>query len=181
MGSIPVIRIQKNVFIMPRKLPLKKLRSLLRKKANMNLESKRLFSLIYGAISKSQYNELIRRNISKKGGALPFAEKRLDVVVARMFLFRSLQSARQYISHHGILVNHRILNRPSALLKPGDIIQVRDPQKYLSMNLLSQNPLKYPHLEVSLKTLTGIFLFSPQQLYFNLPRLYVTETGLRKA
>lgn len=175
----------KNKSTMPRKLPLKKFRSFAPAtkppKSNKKLESKRLFSLIYGAISQSQYNKLIRKNISKTAGALRYAERRLDVVVARMFLFKTIQSARQYINHNGISVNNRILNRPSALLKPGDIVQIRNPQKYLGMNLLIQNPLKFPHLEVSYKTFTGIFLFSPQQIYSNIPRLFVTETGLKKA
>ena len=112
---------------------------------------------------------------------LSLVEKRLDVVVYRMFLFKTLNSARQYISHKRILVNEKIVNFSNYRLKMGDVIQIRNSTEFFSQtftsnhflsNVLDNNKdtlfIKFPHYEVNYKILTGIFLFSPQQVYYPL-------------
>jgi small subunit ribosomal protein S4 len=148
------------------------------------LESRRLFALLYGNISSAQYARLFLQARAYPGkigmNFLSLVEKRLDVVVTKMFLFPSLSSARQYISHTGILVNNKSVNISSAFVHPGDILQIKDPSRggFSLAGLASQPWVKHPHLEVNYKTLTGIFLFSPHQIYYRLPRLQCTSAGI---
>ena len=146
------------------------------------LQSKRLFSVLYGKLSYKEYSLLFQEACKYPGkigiNFLSLVEKRLDVVVFRIFFFKSLNSARQCINHQGVLVNGRIVDLSSYKLTMGDIIQIRKPL-YLSdgsflPNLSKDSEIsptlltKFPHYEVNYKILSGIFLFSPQQLYYPL-------------
>ena len=162
------------------------------------LQSRRLFRILYGNISKKQYRALSQRAMNYPGnnGAhfLALTERRLDIIVYRMFFFKSLNSARQFIQHNGILVNETILNLPDYSVKPGDIIRIKDefqffqqsnsrlfsrkikektlgkPTKLLRKERKNTRILffKYPHFEMNYKILTGIFLYHPQYLYYPL-------------
>ncbi len=52
-------------------------------------------------------------------------ESRLDNVVFRLGFASSRQQARQLISHRHLLVNDKIINAPSFLVKKGDTIKIR--------------------------------------------------------
>ncbi len=52
-------------------------------------------------------------------------ERRLDAVVLRAGLARTVYQARQLVSHGHIEVNGRRLDRPGARLSDGDVVQVR--------------------------------------------------------
>jgi ribosomal protein S4 len=159
------------------------------------LQSRRLFSFFYGTLSK-KYNLSILNKAKKYKGKvgvhfLALLEKRLDIVIYRMFLFDTLRNARQFILHQGILVNNKMTQISSYQVQPGDIIQVNNSKQFFkrhpffqrnfekksnqdsfqdfkisSTNLVPSNLFfKFPHLEVNFKILTGVFLFSPQQIY----------------
>ena len=188
------------------------------------LQSKRLFSILYGNIRHKQYSLLYKEALKYPGkigiNFLSLVEKRLDVVVYRMFFFKTLKSVRQCINHKGILINNKIVNLSSYQVKMGDIIQIKDRSNFLSQSTHHMNEFrnlyfqvdekidleikgnfarlegkidsgaaidpssslirmsergqknylftKFPHYEVNYKILTGIFLFSPQQLYYPL-------------
>jgi len=77
----------------------------------------RQFAKTYVRASKSKENtgeELLR-----------LLELRLDNVVYRLGWAVSRREARQLVAHRKILVNNKILNIPSATLKPKDIISPR--------------------------------------------------------
>lgn len=62
---------------------------------------------------------------SKTGEALIIdLETRLDALVLRSGLARTIYQARQAVTHRHITVNGRRVDRPSARLRPGDIIAV---------------------------------------------------------
>lgn len=56
-------------------------------------------------------------------------ERRLDNVVYRMGFASTRAEARQLVTHKAILVNDKIVNVPSYLIKPGDVISVRQRAK----------------------------------------------------
>jgi small subunit ribosomal protein S4 len=60
---------------------------------------------------------------------LRFLELRLDNVVYRMGFAPSRPAARQLVGHGHFAVNGRPTNIPSYQLKPGDLIEVREPRK----------------------------------------------------
>jgi small subunit ribosomal protein S4 len=85
-----------------------------------------------------------------------FLESRLDVILYRSNLFKSIYAARQYINHEKVYVNGKIVNKPGYRLKVEDIISVSDPKilykelkSRLQENLVLGN---YPsYLEVNYK------------------------------
>jgi small subunit ribosomal protein S4 len=56
-------------------------------------------------------------------------ERRLDNVVYRLNLAMSRKQARQLVSHRHFRVNGRIVNIPSFMVKPGDVITIGDRAK----------------------------------------------------
>src|SRR5512146_629409 len=56
-------------------------------------------------------------------------ERRFDNVLYRLGLAPSRKSARQLVLHRHFLVNNKIVDIPSYLLNPGDVVQVRDKSK----------------------------------------------------
>ncbi|GJM18989.1 MAG: 30S ribosomal protein S4 [Phycisphaeraceae bacterium] len=57
---------------------------------------------------------------------LQLLERRLDNVVRRMGIARSIWAARQMVAHGHIMVNGRKTDRPSCMIKVGDAITVKD-------------------------------------------------------
>ena len=52
-------------------------------------------------------------------------EMRIDALVLRAGIARTIQQARQFVVHRHILVDGKIVDRPSFRVKPGQTIQVR--------------------------------------------------------
>lgn len=66
--------------------------------------------------TKGKTGEVFLRNL----------EIRLDNVVFRLGLAPSRRAARQIVGHGHVAVNGRKLNIPSAMLRSGDVVQIRD-------------------------------------------------------
>jgi small subunit ribosomal protein S4 len=83
----------------------------------------------YGLLER-QFRRLFEMARKKRGVTgetlLQLLETRLDNVVYRLGLATTRPFARQVVSHGHIRVNGRKVNVPSANVKPGDIIEVRD-------------------------------------------------------
>ena len=58
-------------------------------------------------------------------------ERRLDSVVFRMGFARTRREARQIVGHKHILVNGKLVNIPSYLIKAGDVIELTEKAKEL--------------------------------------------------
>lgn len=68
-----------------------------------------------------------RKTDVKTGEALVVElERRLDALVLRSGLARTIYQARQMVVHGHISVNDRKVDKPSFLVKPGDVIMVRE-------------------------------------------------------
>nr|YP_008802539.1 ribosomal protein S4 [Monomastix sp. OKE-1]AGZ90192.1 ribosomal protein S4 [Monomastix sp. OKE-1] len=123
-------------------LLLQKLGSRRKKKLSyfgQNLQSKRLFSLLYGNLRRKHFVFFLKKASQLSGSLsanfLSLLERRLDIVVYRMFQFRTLESARQYILHGGILLNGLPVNLSSLQIQPGDLIQIHNAQDFFSSKL----------------------------------------------
>lgn len=88
----------------------------------------------YG-VSESQMLKYFLMAEKRKGIAgenlLSLLETRLDNVVYRMGLGMSRPEARQFVNHAHFIVNGRKVNIPSYLVKPGDVIALRDKSRSL--------------------------------------------------
>jgi small subunit ribosomal protein S4 len=94
-------------------------------------------------------------------------ERRFDNVLYRMGLAPSRKAARQLVLHRHFLVNNKIVDIPSFLLNPGDVVQVRDKSKKLeiihaSMKRMKDNAM-LPWLSLDKASMTGTFLNVPER------------------
>ncbi|HEV3122862.1 MAG TPA: 30S ribosomal protein S4 [Isosphaeraceae bacterium] len=106
----------------------------------VRLREKQKVKRYYGVFERQfrKYFELASRRPGNTGDALmALLERRLDNVVTRLGFAVSRAQARQYVRHGHFSVNGRKLDIPSYLVRPGDVIQVKDREH--SRNLASAN------------------------------------------
>ena len=65
--------------------------------------------------------------------------RRLDNVVFRLGFATSRSQARQLIQHQHILVNDRVVDIPSFIIKEGNKVEIRD---YFKVNLILEDSIK---------------------------------------
>ncbi|MBU0991775.1 MAG: 30S ribosomal protein S4 [Proteobacteria bacterium] len=86
---------------------------------------KRLFGL-----SEKQFRMLFEKADSKKGitgtNLLVFLETRLDNVVYRLGFVNSRTQGRHFVRHGHFIVNGKRVDIPSFMVRPGDVIEVRE-------------------------------------------------------
>ncbi len=98
------------------------------------LREKQKVKFIYGVLEK-QFRNLFDRASRMNGvtgeNLLQLLELRLDNAIFRLRLADTRAQARQYVSHSHFLVNGKRLNVPSATLRVGDVITLKDTSKKL--------------------------------------------------
>ena len=95
----------------------------------MQLTEKQKVKFVYGVMEKQflGYYEKAARMSGKTGdNLLVLLERRLDNVVFRMGFAKTRPEARQLTTHGHFLVNGQRVDIPSYLVKPGDVIEVRE-------------------------------------------------------
>ena len=133
------------------------------------LSEKQKAKYTYGILER-QFRKLFEKATSSKGITgevlLQMLESRLDNVVFRMGIARTRDAARQLVTHKHIVVNDKVVNIPSYLLKPGDIVGVRERSKSLEAitdSLLSRRSSQYGWLEWDSNLFAGKFLNRPER------------------
>jgi small subunit ribosomal protein S4 len=110
-----------------------------------------------------------RRTGGKTGEALIVAlETRLDAVVLRSGLARTIYQARQFVSHGHVTLNGLKVDRPSHEVRPGDVVSVRERSRtkapFLASAAGAHAPAAAaPYLDVSLSTLTARLTRKPER------------------
>ena len=98
----------------------------------LQLREKQKVRRIYGVL-ETQFRNNYEKATMMPGIAgdnmLALLERRLDNVIYRMGLATSRAQARQIVRHGHIQVNGRKVDIPSAIVKPEDIIEVRQSSK----------------------------------------------------
>jgi len=125
------------------------------------LAEKQKAKYIYGVLER-QFENTFDKATRKKGVTgevlLQLLEARLDNMVYRLGIAPTRRAARQLVVHKHILVNGDVVNIPSATLRPGDKVAVREKSKSLESitNSLSiQGVKKYNWLEWDGKEFEG--------------------------
>jgi len=97
---------------------------------------------------------------------LQLIESRLDNVVYRMGIAPTRDGARQLVGHRHITVNGSIVNIPSYILKPGDVVAVRERSKSLEVinTAISGATNSFPWMDFDKSTMTGKFIAVPERL-----------------
>lgn len=95
----------------------------------LQLNEKQKVKFIYGILEKQfrHYYELAAKKNGVTGEMLlQLLESRLDNVVYRLGLANTRREARQIVNHGHITVNGSKVDIPSYLVKPGDVIAVKE-------------------------------------------------------
>ena len=134
----------------------------------MQLMEKQKAKYTYGVLER-QFRNLFEK-ASRKGGVtgevlFQLLESRLDNVVFRLGIGSTRRGARQLVSHKHIMVNGVVTNIPSCLLRPGDVVSVRN--KSQGMEVIRDQvhskgeARRFPWLEFNTDKMEGRFLEYP--------------------
>ena len=95
----------------------------------IRLNEKQKLRYHYNVLEK-QFRRYVQTATRRKGNTgevlLQALERRLDNVVRRAGLTRTIWAARQMVAHGHVLVNGRKCDRPSFAVKPADVVAIRD-------------------------------------------------------
>lgn len=98
----------------------------------IQIREKQKIRRLYGVLEK-QFRGYYKMAARMKGATgenlMTLLERRLDNVVYRMGFASTRAEARQLVAHKAILVNDQVVNIPSFLVNPGDVITVRQKAK----------------------------------------------------
>jgi len=135
----------------------------------VQLREKQKAKYTYGILER-QFRNTFEKASRSKGVTgevlLQLLESRLDNVVYRLGVAPTRASARQLVSHRHITVNGKVMNVPSAQIKPGDIIGVREKSKSLENivdSLTTRKSSKLPWLEWDDTQMAGKYMSLPQR------------------
>jgi len=137
------------------------------------LREKQKLRRTYGILER-QFRRYFQAAARGKGSTgtnlLQLLESRLDNVVYRMGLGSTRAEARQLVGHGSILVNGKLVNIPSALVKAGDIIAATEKAKgqlRIQDSLQLAEKVGFPSwVEVDVKKTSGTFKGAPDRSEF---------------
>ena len=136
----------------------------------VQLREKQKIKAMYGVLERQfrNYFHKAEKMTGETGtNLLQLLECRLDNVVYRLGLASTRSQARQMVSHAHFLLNNRRCNYPSATVKPGDVIQVRERSKKMEIIMEAMKRIKgdigLPWLELDKAKMTGTFLAVPER------------------
>ena len=94
----------------------------------VQLREKQKIRRLYGVLEKqfvNYYKKAARQKGSTGENLMVLLERRLDNVVYRMGFASTRAEARQLVAHKAVLVNDKVVNIPSFLVNPGDVVSIR--------------------------------------------------------
>ncbi|BBE71552.1 30S ribosomal protein S4 [Oharaeibacter diazotrophicus] len=107
----------------------------------LQLRAKQKLKGYYGDLSEKQfykiYEEAVRMRGDTSEALIGLLESRLDAVVYRAKFVPTPFAARQFVNHGHVNVNGRRVTVPSFRCKPGDVIEVRQKSKEMTLVLES--------------------------------------------
>ncbi len=135
----------------------------------IQLREKQKVKRIYGLL-EAQFKNYFEKAIKQKGrtgeNLIKLLERRLDNTVFRLGFASSRKAARQLVKHRHVLVDGKIVDIPSYLLKPGQVVSIKEKSKTLDIIHNSLKRVKegtYPWLQIDKATLSGTFLHIPER------------------
>jgi small subunit ribosomal protein S4 len=135
----------------------------------IQLREKQKIKRTYGLFEK-QFRNLFEKANRQKGitgdNLVKLLERRLDNVVYRLGLAPTRVAARQLVGHRHVLVNDKLVNIPSYIVNPGDVIRIRDKSKKMdaihnSVKRVRDNQFSW--LTIDKASLSGTFVQIPER------------------
>ena len=136
----------------------------------LQLREKQKIKFMYGLLEK-QFRLTFQKADKMKGetgtNMLQLLESRLDNVVHRLGFAISRPAARQLVSHKHILLNGKCVNIPSLIVKPGDVVSIRNKSKKMDCVIESMKNIKgdidLAWLSLDKAKMSGTFISIPER------------------
>ena len=136
----------------------------------IQLQEKQKIKFMYGLLEK-QFRLTFQKADKMKGetgtNMLQLLESRLDNVVHRLGFAISRPAARQLVSHKHILLNGKCVNIPSLIVKPGDVVSIRNKSKKMDCIIESMKSIKgdidLAWLSLDKAKMSGTFISIPER------------------
>ncbi|PKK91410.1 MAG: 30S ribosomal protein S4 [Candidatus Wallbacteria bacterium HGW-Wallbacteria-1] len=134
------------------------------------LREKQKLRKAFGICEKQfkKYYQIAIRKTGKTGEVfLQLLESRLDAIVYRLGFCNSRPQARQYVNHGHFMVNDKKVDIASYLVKPGDVVAVREKSRAVvsiknRMESIDANSIK-PWLKLDPAAFSGVFVKLPER------------------
>ncbi|MFV0464431.1 MAG: 30S ribosomal protein S4 [Lachnospiraceae bacterium] len=142
----------------------------------LQLREKQKAKFIYGVLEKpfrNYYEKADRKKGLTGNNLMILLETRLDNVIFRMGLARTRREARQVVGHKLIAVNGKVINIPSYLVKPGDVVEVREKskglQRFKNIVEVTGGRLSPEWIDVDMESLKGVIKEFPARDMIDVP------------
>lgn len=132
------------------------------------LREKQKARFIYGMMER-QFRTFFERAKAREGVTgdilLQLCETRLDNVVYRLGLAPTRPAARQLVTHRHVTIDGKICNIPSAMVKPGQVIGLREKSRNLMavQDSLNKHRVTVSWLEWNQASQTGSMTSLPER------------------
>ncbi|HBG24373.1 MAG: 30S ribosomal protein S4 [Bacteroidetes bacterium GWF2_41_61] len=132
----------------------------------IQLKEKQKVKYTYGLLERqfrNLYDKASRMKGRKGENLILLLESRIDNLVFRMGIAPSRAAARQLVIHRHIVLNGEMCSIPSTIVKPGDIVSVRERSKSLEViqNNISRGAARHSWIEWDGTSLSGKYLNMP--------------------
>ena len=142
----------------------------------LQLREKQKAKFIYGVLEKpfrNYYEKADRMKGMTGENLMVMLESRLDSVVFRMGFARTRREARQVVDHKHVLVNGKVVNIPSYLIKAGDVIEIKESakslQRYKDIVEVTGGRLVPEWMDVDIENLKGTIKNLPTREMIDVP------------
>ncbi len=148
----------------------------------IRLNEKQKLKYHYGVLEK-QFRRYVAEAGRMKGNTgemlLQIMERRLDNVVRRVGLARTVWASRQLVAHGHVKVNGRKVDRPSFTVRVGDVVSVKEKVQKLSREAMESQAgleiagwLEFNPAELTVKV---VALPTPDQIPFDINANLIVE------
>ena len=134
----------------------------------LQLRAKQKLKGYYGDLTEKQFKRIYAEAARVKGDTgenlVGLLERRLDAIVYRAKFVATVFAARQFVNHGHVSVNGRRVNIPSYRVREGDVIEVRERSKQLTVVLEAvQLPERDvpDYIDVNHSKMTATFVRTP--------------------
>ena len=142
----------------------------------LQLREKQKAKFIYGVLEKpfrNYYAKASRMSGQVGENLMILLERRLDNVLFRMGLARTRREARQIVDHKHVMVNGKVVNVPSYLIKAGDKIEIsekaKELQRYKDILEVTAGRLVPEWMDVDVEGLKGTIKNLPTRSMIDVP------------
>ena len=142
----------------------------------LQLREKQKAKFIYGVLEKpfrNYYEKADRMKGMTGENLMVMLESRLDSVVFRMGFARTRREARQVVDHKHVLVNGKVVNIPSYLIKAGDVVEIKESakslQRYKDIVEVTGGRLVPEWMDVDIDSLRGTIKNLPTREMIDVP------------